>query len=228
MTMEELGVWIAAFLTLCIFSFLYKDNPFYKFAEHLFVGISAGYWFARIYQSILKVKCFQPLWEEFNYRMGNVPELAGEADFTRLLLILPFLLGILILLRLVPKVAWMSRWPLAFIIGAGAGINFILYMRSNALNQIQNTLLPVVPGEDVSLWLALSNLVLILGVITGLFYFFFSQAHTGAFGVAARVGVYFLMISFGAAFGYTVMARISLLIGRFQFLLGDWLGIIKV
>jgi len=33
------------------------------------------------------------------------------------------------------------------------------------------------------------------------------------------VGVYFLMISFGASFGYTVMARMSLLIGRFDDLL---------
>ena len=37
----DIGVWVAAVLTLCIFSFLYKDNPFYKFAEHLFVGVSA-------------------------------------------------------------------------------------------------------------------------------------------------------------------------------------------
>jgi len=36
-----IGTWVAAFLTLSIFSFLYKDNPFYKFAEHLMVGVSA-------------------------------------------------------------------------------------------------------------------------------------------------------------------------------------------
>ena len=35
---------LGAILTLAIFSFLYKDNPFYKFAEHLVVGVSAGYW----------------------------------------------------------------------------------------------------------------------------------------------------------------------------------------
>ena len=34
-----LGGWIAVFLTLGIFSYLYKDNPFYKIAEHLFVGV---------------------------------------------------------------------------------------------------------------------------------------------------------------------------------------------
>ena len=39
---EIFGAWVAAFLTLAIFSFLYKDNPFYKIAEHIFVGISAG------------------------------------------------------------------------------------------------------------------------------------------------------------------------------------------
>ena len=38
-----LGAWVAAFLTIGIFSYLYKDNPFYKAAEHLFVGVSAGY-----------------------------------------------------------------------------------------------------------------------------------------------------------------------------------------
>ena len=40
----QLDVWVGAFLTLMIFSFLWKDNVFYKFAEHLFVGVSAAYW----------------------------------------------------------------------------------------------------------------------------------------------------------------------------------------
>jgi len=39
----------------------------------------------------------------------------------------------------------------------------------------------------------------------------------------SRFGIYVLMVSFGAAFGYTVMARISLLTGRFEFLL-DWMS----
>ena len=47
----------------------------------------------------------------------------------------------------------------------------------------------------------------------------------GSLGVASKLGIYFLMVSFGAGYGYTVMSRISLLIGRFQFLLEDWLGL---
>jgi hypothetical protein len=69
------------------------------------------------------------------------------------------------------------------------------------------------------------NLVLIIGVISALIYFFFSMEHKGViFGGGAKLGIWVLMISFGASFGYTVMARISLLIGRMQFLMGDWLG----
>ena len=39
-----LEMWVGALLTLMILSFLYRDNPFYRFAESLFVGVSAAYW----------------------------------------------------------------------------------------------------------------------------------------------------------------------------------------
>jgi hypothetical protein len=82
-------------------------------------------------------------------------------------------------------------------------------------------------GYDSNTTAIIGSLVIFLGTFTGLIYFFFSKAHTGAFGGAARVGIFFLMITFGASFGYTVMSRMSLLIGRIDFLLGEWLGMIK-
>ena len=68
-------------------------------------------------------------------------------------------------------------------------------------------------------------IVLTVGLMTSLLFFFFSREHRGALGVASKTGMYFLMIGFGAGYGYTVMSRISLLIGRFQFLLENWLGL---
>jgi hypothetical protein len=68
----------------------------------------------------------------------------------------------------------------------------------------------------------LGNLVVVIGVVTVLIYFFFSSPHKGPLKPAARIGIYFLMISFGASFGYTVMGRISLLIGRLTFVVTDW------
>jgi hypothetical protein len=73
-----------------------------------------------------------------------------------------------------------------------------------------------------SWWWRFSNVLLIAGVLTTLVYFFFSLEHKGAVGVVSKIGIYFLMISFGASYGFTVMARISLLIGRLEFLFRDW------
>jgi hypothetical protein len=199
--MTTLGVWIAALLTLCILSFLYKDNPFYKFAEHLFVGVSAGYVVALTYHNTLIPNLFVPLLNQGDY-----------------ILIIPLILGIMMLLRLFPKVGWISRWPLAFIVGVTAGFWLITYLQSNGLVQIRETLRP---------FNTLGNIVIAVGVLTGLTYFFFSKEHKGVFGKTAKVGIWFLMVTFGASFGYTVMARISLLIGRMHFLLSDWLGLIK-
>jgi hypothetical protein len=197
---EVLGVWIAALLTLCIFSFLYKDNPFYKFAEHLFIGISAGYWLCRYYRNIFIPNLYQPLFER------------GE-----LLYIVPFALGIMMLMRLAPRTAWISRWPLAVIVGTTSGYFLVTYLQSNGLEQVRATLVPLN---------TVSNIVLVAGVLSALVYFFFSKAHRGPFGKVARVGIYFLMLAFGASFGYTVMARISLLFGRMYFLLHEWLGVV--
>ena len=72
-----------------------------------------------------------------------------------------------------------------------------------------------------------SGIVMVLGVVSTLIYFYFSKEHKGAFGFVAKIGIWFIMVSFGASFGYTVMARVSLLIGRAQFLLTNWLHIIK-
>jgi len=72
-----------------------------------------------------------------------------------------------------------------------------------------------------------SNIVIFVGVICGLIYFFFSKEHKGIFGGMARVGILVLMLTFGAGFGYTVMARISLLAGRMTYLFGNWLGFIN-
>jgi nitrate reductase gamma subunit len=198
--METVGIWIAALLTLCIFSFLYKDNPFYRFAEHLFIGISAGYWLCRYYRNIFLPNLWTPLFER-----GQV------------LYIVPFVLGIMMLMRLSKKTAWISRWPLAVIVGTTSGYFLVTYLQSNGLEQVRATLVPL----D-----SFSNIVLVAGVVSGLVYFFFSKAHKGPFGTVARIGVYFLMIAFGASFGYTVMARISLLFGRMYFLLSEWLRVV--
>ena len=219
MSGEVIGIWIGAILTLGIFSFLYKDNPFYKFSEAVFVGVSAGYWFVVTFWQYFVPKFWDNLALAFHELTSN-----GRIDYHWIYLVGGFF-GVLMLLRLVPKIGWLSRWSLAFIVGTTAGLQFTRYLESNGIKQVVGTIQPLVVGGNLGT--TIGNIVIVVGTFTGLIYFFFSKEHKGAFGGAARVGVWFLMINFGAMFGYTVMSRMSLLIGRVDYLFGDWLKLIK-
>jgi hypothetical protein len=203
-----IGTWLAGFLTLAIFSFLYKDNPVYKLAEHIYVGVSAGYWL--IYVAFFDV--YPMLIQGFQ----------DETGLERWILLVPGALGLIMLSRWFPKTAWLSRWPIAFTVGIGAGLGITANIQGYVMPQMQATLLPVTGWNIVSL----NNVILTVGVITTVLYFYFSKPHKGALGWMARVGIVFIMVSFGASFGYTLMARISLLIGRLYFLLSDLLHVI--
>lgn len=233
--MEHFSLWFGAFLTLGIFSFLYKDNPWYKLSEAIFVGISAGYWVVVLFWDNFHSKFWtgagQFSWDWLKALLsGNErPTYDSNVD---LMLWVGAILGFLMLLRLVPRIGWLSRWPLAFIVGATAGLWLINYITSNVMVQVQATMVPLLSesfgtGFNADAGAIVGALVIFVGTFSGLIYFFFSKAHTGAFGATARVGVFFLMITFGASFGYTVMSRMSLLIGRIDYILGDWLGMIK-
>lgn len=208
--MTTFGIWLAAFFTLSIFSFLYKDNPFYKFAEQVFVGLSASYWLVYTIYNILIPNLFNKLGTDFR---GN------------LILLIPMILGILMLLRMVPKLQWLSRYPLALMIGTSAAMSMLLSFKSDFLSQMAATMVnPFSFSSPVDI---VGTILMIVGTLCGVFFFYFSKKQEGFFKVPSKIGIWFLMVSFGASFGYTVMARISLLIGRLDFLLRDWLHIIK-
>jgi hypothetical protein len=206
--MNTLGIWIAAGLTLAILSFLYKDNPLYKFAEHLYVGVSAGYWVIYIWA--------------FDVKPMLLDEFLSQTGMEKWILLIPAVFGIMMIMRWFPKTAWMSRWPIAFTVGIAAGLALTAQVQGYIVPQIQATLLPLVAftGDAVvNIGRSFNNIILFVGVVCSILYFYFSREHKGALKVGSRIGIIFLMIGFGASFGYTVMARISLLIGRLTFLL---------
>jgi hypothetical protein len=200
------GAWMATGLTLFIFSFLLKDNPLFKLAEHLYVGVSVGYTIVKAYDTVIVHLIVKPIVEQ------------GE-----IALLIPVAIGLLMLTRYVPKAAWMSRYAFAFIVGLGAGLAIPRTISSFILKQIEDTVRPLLSMANGHLTFSMNVLdpasninavIILVGVSSVLFYFFFSIEHAGPGKVVARTGIMFLMIAFGAAFGYTVMARMSLLIGR--------------
>lgn len=194
MSFELFSNLVGAFFTLCIFSFLYKDNPFYQAAEQMLVGISLGYGLVVTYERVFIPYVWQTIVIKHQFY-----------------LLLPAMLGILYLFRFSRKLGWLSRYPIAFsMMAVGAGVPMGIH--ASILVQMRQAMVPL---ETFNLFL------IFFGTIAVLLYFFFSKAHSGVYGKFVNVGKWYMMIGFGASFGLTVMARISLLIGRIQFLVND-------
>ncbi|MCP4583055.1 MAG: hypothetical protein GY839_15710 [candidate division Zixibacteria bacterium] len=202
---DFLQIWIVAFFMLALFSFLYKDNPFYKFAEHIFAGLSAGYYVGLIWHAVIIQQMIDPMFNNGKWW-----------------LVFPGLLGVLMFSRFTKNYHWVSRISLAFVIGNTAGIFLLSELHGKVLPQIQSTMLSLNLNQDFGALLL--SIIVVIGVISTLIFFYFSKEHKGALGGIAKVGIWFIMISFGAHFGYTVMGRVSLLIGQVRFLIDDWIG----
>ncbi len=232
---KAIGTIVAAGLTLIMYSFLYRDNALFKIAENLYVGVTLGYGAILSWHEILRPEVFEPLvlaptpaafWSELQYRA------------------IPIILGILLVTRLSRKYGWLSRYSYALMIGWGSGVGISLTTHTMILKQLEAAVVPFQKvGEESAKsdmwsgpwfvahpWVAPAVLIfgaifVMVGTVAVLWYFFFSVEHKRAGGALSKLGILFLMVSFGASFGYTVMGRVSLLIGRVQFLLFEWLKI---
>ncbi len=227
---KAIGIIVAAGLTLIMYSFLYRDNPLFKIGENLYVGVSLGYFAVIEWTQFLRPLVYQPLFEA---------PTAAALKSSLMHLTVPIILGILLLGRISRKHGWISRYAYAILIGWGAGVaiplvvnSYILQQLTAAVKPLQEALSPQAASNPFSpenlvgsVLAILGALVAMLGTVAVLFYFFFSVEHKKLGSAVSKIGIWFLMVSFGASFGYTVMGRLSLLIGRVNFLLNDWLNI---
>ena len=206
----------AVFVTLATFSFLYKDNPLYKFAEHLVVGVSAGYFVIILWHNGLVPNLFDRLKDGSWYMLW--------LNSSKPWYLIPAILGILMWTRFSKKFSWVSRWPMALYIGIATGVAIPLEMSNRVNKQLYATMTKIdwtnFFGHGsfnlLDTTSGLSQVIIFVGALSALIYFFFSKEHTGWFGGVANLGIWTLMIGFGASFGFTVMARVSLFINRLQ------------
>jgi len=201
-TPEVVGTLIAAALTVMVYSFLYKENKAYRLAEHVFIGVAIAHGV---------VNASKYVWDK-----ALTPIITkGDAFW-----LLPVLIGLLFCFFLSKKYFWIYRIPVSMVVGMGTGLAISGLMRSQFTDQIVQTI--AIPDPKAA-WYSEShpvNTVLIaIGVVGTLFFFIFTMEQKGPLLYASHIGRWTMMVAFGAAFGFTVMARISLLIGRLQFLL---------
>jgi hypothetical protein len=223
----EPWVWIGALLSIAIFSFLYRDNWLYRVAENIFVGVGNGYFISLIYSNVLIPDIYKPLKEATAKAAteGWSWSLFNPAQYANFLVIIPTIIGAMYITRFIPRISWMVRIPIAILMGYASAAAIPATMEATVLKQLANTILR--RGDFVGLESTIGTIVIFLGTFCTLYFFYFSRKDTGINKHVANIGVFFMMIGFGASFGLTVMGRVSLAIGRIIFLLKDWLGLVQ-
>ncbi len=217
MNYQLLLIWAAALATLGVYSILYRENPVSRFFEHIFVGLAAGYIVATTWTQNLEGKWWDPMVVQGRWWWIFAP-----------------VVGILFYFIFSRRLSWLARLAMGLFFGVGAGTFFREFFPLLA-PQIHGSFKPLLPTAATATtpglgWadVILHHWVFVVILLCVMSYFFFAIPHERGLGRglarSSALGRWCLMIAFGAMFGNTVMARISLFIGRVQFLLNDWLG----
>lgn len=222
-----LSVIVGGIATIAIFSFLIKENAFYRFFEHLFIGIAAGLGPMLIIRDFLWPNIIEPM---LGLSIVAYPDGSFSEPYQPLYLLylLPMAFGCLYYFIYSPRHSWLARIVIGFTLGA-SGALAIRGFFSEAIPQIAGSFKPLVVFVDghFSLFESFNNILFVATLLLVLNYFFFTFGKEGSLqGKLAPAGRPLLMVCFGAFFGSTVMARLALLVERVQFVLRDWLSAI--
>lgn len=218
MTPEVVGTWVAAILTLMVFSFLLSDNPLFRLAEHLLVGTTLAYATVVAVHQVLLPRLVAPLAQD------------PQANWH---LLVPLALGFLLFFKASRRLSWVGNTSLAFLFGVGAALAIGGGLGSSLFPQVRDTIVSLNPADlgpgPSALASAVDNLFLVLGTLGTLAYFTFTARSRQGWTqqIAFGLGRGFIMITLGALFANLAISRLSLFLERLQFLLGDWLGLIS-
>lgn len=225
---EVFTILCAGICTIAIFTFLIRENWFYRFFEHLYIGIAAGLGLVVPIKNYLWPQVLVPL---FGLDIVQYPDgtFSQEYSYYNLLYIPPMLFGLLFYCTYSRKYSWLSKLVIGFLLGMSGGIAFKGFF-NEFVPQLASSFKPlVVMAEGQVDWMSsFSNTVFVVTLLSVMSYFFFSFKRSGEGAKKLNsMGRWLMMVCFGAFFGSTVMARMALLVERLQFLLGDWLTALR-
>jgi len=206
---EFIIVWLGALSTFAVYSILFNENKFYRFFEHLFLGAAAGLGVYIIWSQVLR-----PMWWD---------QMTKEGLWYWAFAIV---LGSMFYFTYSKKHVWISRLIFGLFMGLAAGGLFREFAEIY-MPQIQGSIRPLF-GNNMTIWDTLNVLVFYILLFTCMSYFFFSfENNNPVVKKSVIAGRWFLMIGFGAIFGSTVMGRMTLFIGRFDFLVNKWIPVLE-
>lgn len=193
------GQLVGAFLMICVFSLLYKENPFSRVAEHAMIGVAAGYTFVTNF------------WFIMNTGVKGVT--SGNPQY-----IIALVLGALLFANLSKKWAWLSRYGLALITGTGVALAISRVVLTDILNQMVSVAESFLTLSTPVDWIN-SILMLIIVVSVVSYFLFTNKTRPGFLSPINKFGRYAMMLSFGLMYGTTSTYRLNMGIGRLDALL---------
>ncbi|MEZ4594682.1 MAG: hypothetical protein R3D55_26585 [Chloroflexota bacterium] len=203
---EFAGLIIGLLLTLFIYSYLIGDNPLYRIAVHLLVGVSAAYAVVVVVQQLLL-----PIWQQIQ---------ANPTSPDSLIWLVPILFMLLLLARRLPSVSWLGNTTLALLVGVGAAVALLGSLTGTLWPQIAN----VQPASP------LQGIVVAILTICTLLTFQFTALRPRGSGVwqpgmwwrgVTAVGHIVLTVTFGALFATLLSTGLVLLAERLNYFITE-------
>jgi hypothetical protein len=222
------GTWVAVILTLFVFSYLLGDNVLYRLAEHIFVGVAVGYAVVVAFHNVLIPKLLSP----------TIDALEAQDGGRLVLLLISLLLGLLLLTKSFRRAGflpWLGSFSLACLVGVGAALAIngallgTLWPQIDATGDITRYVEPYGPALGL-----LSGVIVLVGTTGVLLHFYFGAGEQGRLAQFRNflvrtwggLGRWFILVSFAALLAATFLSRLSLLVGRIQFLVDSVRGFI--
>ena len=214
---DMIGAFLGFFLTIAIFSYILGDNFLFRITISIFIGVAAGY--AAI------VALYNVIWPQLVF-----PILFGSQS-EKILAIIPFILGVFLLFKLVPRYASLGNPVMAYLVGVGAAV-----IISGA---VVGTIFPQVSASINTLnwkgyqaqggapfWSLIQGVIILISTITTMIYFqFFTgfrdvhlEKQSAIFSGIVSIGKIFVALTLGAIFAGVLITSMTALVERMQFL----------
>ena len=204
--LNDLGITIALLLTIAVFSGFFKPNLFYRFAESLFIGVSAGYFAVVWYFSIIK-----PAYQS-----------AIQGD---LLILIPIFAGLLLFIPSNSDTAYskLRFIPAAFIIIVTTAINIPVYFSAFIQEMIRTSIIPLLSFDEsgnLQTDITLNAILSIVCVVSAMMFLVARYKNSNHFiNTSGEIGRFFILVAIGSAFAYTLLSRLILFMGKIEFIM---------
>jgi len=215
---DLVGVSLGFVFTLFIFSYILGDNPLFRLALHIFIGVAAGY--------AVVIAWYNVIWPQL-----LLPFVNGSAS-ERLFLLIPLLLSGLLLMRISPRLAGWGSPVIAYLVGVGVATAIGGAVLGTLLPQVQASInlfdrtASTQNGGNLVLYLMDASIILVATLSTLIFFHFgvksrsvqVTQGQAATRGAVieglAWIGQIFISITFGVIFAGVYTAALTALVER--------------